>query len=461
MKKAFLGIDVSKGYADFALIGQDFKYLTDPVQFDDTREGYRICGSWLEGCIKETGITQIRAAVESTGGLENNWLAGFKTILPQVDIKLIRLNPATVKFASKASLSTVTTDGQSARNIALYLGRYSESLDFNALENPYLAEKKITMQLQHFTKLCSAAKNVFRQMIYEVFPEIQSFCPKNLPNWLFELLQKYPTPKKIASVRPSALAKIRGLTLEKAERLIKAANNSAGSALSASDEMLIKGQIRQIEYQQQEIQRLKTYLQKEVKGPEIELLKSIPGIGSNSAAVLMIHIGAIHRFASAQKLASFFGVTPLIRQSGDKKGVSCMSKKGSSLVRATLYMCASSAVIHDAHLKEIYAGHRSKGKSHKQAIGVIMHKLLRMVWGILTSRIPFDAKIDKNNQETAITSEKSQEFEINKKRSAQSFDPMAPVSNRTRKQRKEHLLSQAIVDGQMRDLESTPLKVKT
>jgi hypothetical protein len=84
-----------------------------------------------------------------------------------------------------------------------------------------------------------------------------------------------------------------------------------------------------------------------------------------------------------------------------------------------------------------------------------------MVWGILTSRIPFDAKIDKNNQETAITSEKSQEFEINKKRSAQSFDPMAPVSNRTRKQRKEHLLSQAIVDGQMRDLESTPLKVKT
>lgn len=463
MNTAFLGVDVSKGYADFVLLGQDFRLLSDPVQFDDTVKGYKTCQKWLLKCIRSFDLLQIRGAVESTGGLENNWLASFEKMLPDFDLKVVRLNPATVKFASQATLSTVTTDAQSARNIAEYLIRYGHEIDFYVPENPYLAFKKVITQLNHFTKISTAAKNLLRQLIYETFPEIQAMCPKTLPNWLFELLKKYPTAKRIARAKPASLAKIPGITLEKAEKIICAAKNSAGSAQETCNEMLIRAQVLQIQYQKEEIKKLKRYIEKNVKGLEIDLLISITGVGAYSAGVMMILIGDIKRFATSNHLASFFGVTPIIRQSGDKKGQSCMSKKGASMARATLYMCARSAVIHDPHLQSIYARHREKGKTHNEALGVIMHKLLRIMWGVLTSQTPYNCAIDQKNQQNA-KSRPAQSQHVhpwNSTRREQDFDVLAPVSNKTRKQRKEHLLSQVIHDDQVRDLEGAPNREKT
>src|SRR5205814_8734093 len=104
------------------------------------------------------------------------------------------------------------------------------------------------------------------------------------------------------------------------------------------------------------------------------------------------------RFASPKELASYFGLHPELKESRDKQKVYRMSKKGRASMRATLYMCAQTAVLHDAHLKAIYHRHRSKGKNHKQAIGVIMHKLSRIIWGVLTSKQPYQATVDEKNQ---------------------------------------------------------------
>jgi len=461
MKTAYLGVDVSKGYADFVLIDEDMQQLADPTQLDDTTKGYKKCEQWLRKSITKHGLTQIRAAVESTGGLENNWLASFKTMLSGFDLSMIRLNPATVKFASKATLSTVTTDEKSALNIAQYLVRYGRSLDFNAPENPYLPYKKVLMQLRYLTKINTGSKNIFRQLLYESFPELQAFCPKDVPNWLIELLKKYPTPSRLARAKPAVIAKIKGITVEKAEQLIMAAKNSAASAKDDSIGLVMDTQIRQIQYEKEQIKKLKLYLERNVKGPEIDLLTSITGIGTYSAAVLMILIGDCNRFPSPRKLASFFGVTPEIRQSGDKKGHSKMSKKGSSLARATLFMCAKSAAIHDEHMKRIYTNHITRGKNYYQTMGVIMHKLLRMCWGVLTSKTPYNPAIDQKNQQNPVSAELQKDQEWINKRKEQAFDPLAPVSNRARKQRKEHLLSQAVRDGHVRDLESAPLLVET
>jgi transposase len=457
MKTAYLGIDVSKGYADFVLIDQDLNSLTEPIQFDDTRDGHQSCKRWLINCIKSYKLTQIRAAVESTGGLENNWIASFKTLLPGFDLKMIRLNPASVKFASKASLSTVTTDGESAFHIAQYVGRYGQTLDFNAPENPYAAHKKVLMQLKHFTKMNTASKNVFRQLLYEIFPESQALFGQTIPSWLMEVLKKYPSPTRLARAKPSVVAKIKGMTEQKVYQMIALARTSIGSAHSETTEYIIRNQLRQLTHEQTQIKELKAYLERTVIGPEIDLLTSITGVGVYSAAVLMIQIGDITRFSSPQKLASFFGLTPVIRQSGDKKGASTMSKKGSSLVRATLYMCAKSAAIHDPHMKRIFDKHKNKGAGYNQALGVIMHKLIRIVWGILTTKTAYNPVIDQQNQQKASSSPQLQkDHEWRNKRREQAFDPMAPISSYAKKKRKEHLLSQAVKNGQVRDPESAP-----
>lgn len=49
------------------------------------------------------------------------------------------------------------------------------------------------------------------------------------------------------------------------------------------------------------------------------MLQSIIGIGAYSAAAIMIQIEDVKRFASPKELASYFGLHPILKISGDKK----------------------------------------------------------------------------------------------------------------------------------------------
>jgi transposase len=61
---------------------------------------------------------------------------------------------------------------------------------------------------------------------------------------------------------------------------------------------------------------------------EVALLKTIPGISDDSAIGLMLEIQSINRFSSAKKLASFFGLHPVFKTSGDGTSGIRMSKQG-------------------------------------------------------------------------------------------------------------------------------------
>ena len=74
------------------------------------------------------------------------------------------------------------------------------------------------------------------------------------------------------------------------------------------------------------------------------------------------------------------------------------------------------------------------------AIGVCMHKLLRVVYGVLKTDTPFDPEIDKKNQKTHIR--KRKKYPGKSLRRFQKHDPDAPVSFRKNKKRKEQHLSQ-------------------
>jgi hypothetical protein len=72
-------------------------------------------------------------------------------------------------------------------------------------------------------------------------------------------------------------------------------------------------------------------------------------------------------------------------------------------------------------------------------IGICMHKLLRIVYGVLKSGKPFDAKVDQVNRTKRIAREKSAPSSV---RRLQPLDVNAPVSARQNKKRKEQSQSQ-------------------
>jgi len=46
---------------------------------------------------------------------------------------------------------------------------------------------------------------------------------------------------------------------------------------------------------------------------EVTLLKTIPGIGTKTALILLVFIDGFNRFTSSKELCSYAGITPTIR----------------------------------------------------------------------------------------------------------------------------------------------------
>lgn len=127
---------------------------------------------------------------------------------------------------------------------------------------------------------------------------------------------------------------------------------------------------------------------------DADLITSIPGIGDTTAAKVLAYIGDARRFDSAKALAAFVGVTPRQRQSGSSvKGRTVISRTGHGALRAALYMPGMVALKHNPAIKVFGERLRENGLAPKAVIGAAMRKLVHLIYGVLRSGVPFDAKM--------------------------------------------------------------------
>lgn len=448
--KGYLGIDVSKGYADFTLLNTDKNQLVEVFQLDDTRAGHDCLEKQLECMIRDHGLSHVYSAVESTGGLENNWynsLVEWSKVMP---VSVARLNPSGVKHNIGAGLSRNVTDGLSARYIAEYMISHPQAINFQVQDPDYGSYRSLHNHINLQKKQKTQLINQLKAILYSGFPEMQRYSKDSVPNWVLLVLKNYPSVKSIAGLTVEELCRIKHVDTLKAQSIIAKAQKSVASRKNDATAFLIQSLATQILEKQELIGQHKKYLEQTCKGPQVTLLTSVKGIGSYSAAAIMIEIEDIRRFKTAKQLVSYFGLHPEYKESGDKKGQARISKKGRASMRGILYMCAQTAVMCDQHMKGIYHNHRSKGKVHRQAIGVIMQKLLRVIWGILTSQIPYTPAIDQQNQ-SKKDQEPAEKTELDRKRRFQQLDQEAPITNKQTKKRRMHQESQAPDRGQARD----------
>lgn len=459
---SFLGIDASKGYADFVLIDASFNQLEDTFQLDDTTEGHALLEKYIADFIKTHGLSKVFCGIESTGGFEDNWFAFLCRLSDKLPVEVARLNPCGVKKSADASRNHQTTDALSALNIASYLARYPDHVDYTVLDNKYREYRSLNNYITSLNKEKTKTTNRLKQLLYSCFPEILCYLNNGFPNWALELLTQYPTPKKLARAKVEKVARIKNITKDKAIALIEKAKESISARGEATDASLVQTIADDIIDKQARLAKMKILLANQCTGPEIDLLISIKGIAEYSAAAIMVEIEDINRFPSPSQLIGYFGLYPTLKMSGDKKYESRLSKKGRPAIRATLYMCAQTAAIHDPHMKSIYVNQRAKGMKHDQALGVLMQKMLRIIWGILKSGKKYDCKIDAENQSKNLkSSDNGAEIEVTKKRRLQSYDQDAPISNRAKRKRKAHLMSQSGDSGKVRDLKGVPNAVQT
>lgn len=151
---------------------------------------------------------------------------------------------------------------------------------------------------------------------------------------------------------------------------------------------------RQIKHLQKEITILEEQIEMLIKEYEPELLtniSSIKGIGKKTATLLIANTNAFETFDSYRQLSSYFGLSPVERTSGSSiRGRSHISKKGNPAIRNHLFLCSFTACEYNPQCKALYERIVAKGKSKKLALIAVSNKLLKQVFAVAKSGIPYD-----------------------------------------------------------------------
>jgi transposase len=134
-----------------------------------------------------------------------------------------------------------------------------------------------------------------------------------------------------------------------------------------------------------------------------DLLISIPGIGIQTAAVILSELPGPGVLRTAREAAAYAGLNPSHRQSGSSLDApSRISRIGNATLRAALYFPALAAIRWNPLVAALRQRLKDQGRlKPKQIVGAAMRKLLHLCFGVLKTGKPFDPEHTTSTEETA------------------------------------------------------------
>ena len=136
-----------------------------------------------------------------------------------------------------------------------------------------------------------------------------------------------------------------------------------------------------------------------------DLLISVPGIATHTAAVILSELPGPEVLRTAREAAAYAGLNPSHRQSGSSLDApSRISRIGNATLRAALYFPALAALRWNPLVAALRQRLKDQGRlKPKQIVGAAMRKLLHLCFGVLKTGKPFDPDHATSTDETAAT----------------------------------------------------------
>jgi len=119
------------------------------------------------------------------------------------------------------------------------------------------------------------------------------------------------------------------------------------------------------------------------------LLTQIPGIGMFTAMAILIELQDIERFARADQLASFLGLTPSQHSSGERIRMGHITRCGNYHVRTRLVESSWTLIRYDAGAKATYERIKHQTGSGRKAITAIARRLALRIRRVLLDKAPY------------------------------------------------------------------------
>lgn len=383
----FVGIDIAKNKHFASVMSSDGELLVEPFPFSNDITGFNLFLSKISSLAKQ----KVLIGLESTAHYGENIIS----FLFNLDYKIGLINPIQTASLRNSNIRKTKNDKVDTLLIikALTLGNYSLVLkrDINIFKL-----KSLCLSRRNLVTLRSRSKIQLATYVDQLFPELNHFFKAGLHiNVSYQLLKLYSSPNQIKDLHLTYLSNL----LSKASRGKYSKNDAirlkelAGNSVGIDNPTLciqIKHAISQIELfskQIDEVEALCKSIVDELKSP----IMTIPGISYIQASVILAVIGDITRFSHPSQILAYAGLDPSVIQSGNFNARSTrMSKRGSSMLRYALVYSAHNVVKSNSTFKDYYLTKVSQGKSHYCALGHVAHKLVRIIFYLLTRNVNFN-----------------------------------------------------------------------
>ena len=157
---------------------------------------------------------------------------------------------------------------------------------------------------------------------------------------------------------------------------------------------LLTKQIAAIEVEMEELVTKNQALYK-----KIGFMTSIPGVSFISAATVAGETLGFASIANVKQLSSYAGYDVILRESGNFKGKTRISKKGNSHIRAVLHMPSMTCVRCNPTLKHFYNRLKPKKAKPLLALVAVQRKLLILMYTIWKNEEYYDAEYETKKQQ--------------------------------------------------------------
>lgn len=382
----YVGIDVAKETHVAAAMNTDGVVLLEPFAFQNDHEGFQLLKAKLVSLDKN----DLLIGLESTAHYAENLIF----FLHAQGYRLAVINPVQTAAVRKTGIRKTKTDKIDSLLICKTLALSSFRL-YTENDVKTLQLKSLCRFRQKLKKSKARLKIQLVSYVDMIFPELQFFFRSGLHiKTCYELLKSYSSPDDIAALHLTKLSNLlskasRGRFGKEDARSLKSLAASSVGVKNTYISIQITQTIAQIELIESQLDELEQIIGQAMDELD-SVIMTVPGIGKLNGAMILGEIGDIHRFSHPSKLLAYAGLDPVVNQSGKFTAKRTrMSKRGSKVLRYALINAAWNVSLNNDTFKRYFDSKIAQGHSHYDALAHTAHKLVRVLFKLLTDNVAF------------------------------------------------------------------------
>lgn len=389
MKKLFIGIDVAKASSNGHGLSAEGETLFS-MSFPMNGEGFTKLLDEIKS--RSRDLSEVLVAMESTACYHINLFS----FLTANGINAVVINPLLIANFARLSLRKTKTDKKDAGTIAQFAMIHNDSISQLSVTQGLQDLRDLARESEALCKLISINKTEIKRLLQTLFPELEAICDLSTMVML-GFLQEYSSARMVRTAKPKAIAKILNrkgvgtrLTYTAAE-LIQAAQSSVAT-VSPAKELILRGKVATLKHLYEQRHELTKALAEYCKAAmieDLEIITSIPGINNKTATAFLAEIGNVRHYPTSKNLIAFAGIDPSVYQSGKYEGSSRISKRGNRHLRRAIWLMTTCVIQHNNTFRSHFARKRQAGQPYKKAVLSTAHKLVRVIYSMLSQRTHF------------------------------------------------------------------------